>query len=107
MPSRATHPRNRFSIYLLFYCKSTNTDAELAVGELAKLAELFYYKSTNTDAELAVGELAKLAELTAHSEETRKKTPMLHTLLERREFLLAEMQEKLRAALEEVVLLYE
>lgn len=84
MPSRATHPRNRYSIYLLFYCKSTNTDAELAVCELAKLAEL-----------------------TAHSEDAHKKTPMLHTLLERREFLLAEMQEKLRAAREEVVLLYE
>jgi hypothetical protein len=65
----------------------------------------FLLQSTNTDAELAVGELAKLAELTAHSEEPRKKTPMLHTLLERREFLLAEMQEKLRAAREEVVLL--
>ncbi len=48
-----------------------------------------------------------MAELTANSEDARKKTPMLLTLLERREFLLAEMQEKLRAAREEVVLLYE
>ncbi len=45
-----------------------------------------------------------MAELTANSEDARKKTPMLLTLLERREFLLAEMQEKLRAAREEVVL---
>ncbi len=86
MPSRATYPRNRYSIHLLFY---------------------FYDKSTNTDAELAVGELAKLAEPKAHSADARMKTPMLHTLLERREFLLAEMQEKLRAAREEVVLLHE